>query len=197
MRCVNRSDKLIKPFELLRTGVALEEQIKTRDVGGQKHSVESWNFEHHDLVVLFVLSGKGQIIGRRINRVNFEISEIGKWQKQKHETWNVWDLMIKLNFSELKFLELDQCNISSVQDRLSNCSKIWVQRKSFSFGGFSSHPRKHLLLISSIPVWAIGLFSWLQRHFTKDVVYASYTSYESPSFKNIATPVNLMGSTAV
>jgi hypothetical protein len=54
-----------------------------------------------------------------------------------------------------------------------------------------------LLLISSIPVWAIGLFSWLQRHFTKDVVYASYTSYEAPSFKNIATPVNLMGSTAV
>ncbi|CAK9266560.1 unnamed protein product [Sphagnum jensenii] len=119
MRCVNRSDELIKPFELLRTGAALEEQIKTRDVDGQKHSVESWNFEHHDHVVLFVLSGKDQIIGRRINR----------------------------------------CNISSVQDRLSNCSKIWVERKSFSFGGFSSHRRKHLLLISSIPVWAIGLFS--------------------------------------
>jgi hypothetical protein len=46
--------------------------------------------------------------------------------------------MIKLNFSELKYLELDQCNISSVQDHLSNCSKIWVKRKSFSFGGFSS-----------------------------------------------------------
>ncbi len=152
MRCVNRRDELIKPFELLRTGAALEEQIKTRDVDGQKHSVESWNFEHHDPVVLFVLSGKDQIIGRRINRVNFEISEIGNWQKQKDETWNVWDLMIKLNFSELKFLELDQCNISSVQDCLSSCSKIWVQWKSFSFGGFSSHLRKHLLLIWSIPV---------------------------------------------
>ncbi|CAM6016411.1 unnamed protein product, partial [Sphagnum balticum] len=106
MRCVSKSDELIKPFELLKTGAALEEQIKTRDVGGQKHSVESWNFEHHDHVVLFVLSGKDQITGKRINRVNFEISEMGKWQKQKHETWNVWDLMIKLNFSELKFLEI-------------------------------------------------------------------------------------------
>jgi hypothetical protein len=86
MRCVNRSDKLIKPFELLRTGVALEEQIKTRDVGGQKHSVESWNFEHHDHVVLFVLSGKDQIIGRRVNRVNFEISrlESGRNRNMRH-----------------------------------------------------------------------------------------------------------------